>query len=134
MQESFLTSPVSCYSLCRNNVRMRAWRTVIPFKSSHPQRRFLSSRYTFKGNCKAVFMEKSSVNGLNRHLWPGGGLPVFPRRFPSSQGPFARLQFLGHQIRDSLTERDRPANQCNVYSAGTVINNLIQRGGDAAMG
>ena len=82
----------------------------------------------------AVFMEKSSIKARNRHLWPGGALPAFPGRLPSSQGLSAPLQLISPETRDSLTQRDRFANQCNVYSAGTVIDNPIKRGGKEPMG
>lgn len=56
------------------------------------------------------------------------------RELPRSQGLSARLQFIGPKTRNFLTGRDAPANDCNVYSAGTVISNLIKRGGDEPMG
>ena len=115
-----MTFPRFVYSLCQNNVRMRVWRTINASKSSHPQRRFLSCHHTFKGICKAVFMEKSSVNGLNRHLWPGGVLPIPTRRFPSSQGPFPHHQLSDHQIRYFLAEPVQLANEYSVYSSRTA--------------
>ena len=78
----------------------------------------------------AVFMEKSSVNGRNRHLWSGAGLPVLPRRFLTSQGPFPHLQFLGPETRDSLTEQRWLANDCNIHLPRTVIDNFIKLEGD----
>ena len=99
---------------------MRAWRTINASKSSHPQRRCLSSRYTFKRNCKAVFMEKSSIKARNGHLWPGAGLPVLTRRFPSSQVFSARLEPTGRKMRSFLTEQVRFANKSNVYLLRTA--------------
>lgn len=78
-------------------------------------------------------MEKSSIEARNGHLWPGAGLPVLTRTFPSSQGLSAPLQLISPETRDSLTQRDTLANNCNLYSAGTLIANFIKTGGDAIM-
>jgi hypothetical protein len=79
----------------------------------------------------ATLMEKSSIEARNWHLWSGAVLPAFTRRFPSSQDLSAPLQLISPETRDSLTQGGRFANQCNVYSARTVIVNFIERGGDA---
>ena len=71
-------------------------------------------------------MEKSSVNERNKDLRPGGGLPVLTRRFPSSQGLSAPLQFISPEVRNYLIGRDRLTNQCNVYLARTVVDNFIK--------
>jgi len=71
-------------------------------------------------------MEKSSIEARNGHLWSGAGLPAFTGRFPSSQGLSAPLQLISSEIRDSLTQRVRLTNQCNVYSTRTVVDNFIK--------
>lgn len=81
----------------------------------------------------AVFMEESSVNGRNRYLWLGAGLPVLTRRFPSSQGPFSHLQFLGPETHNSLTEQRWLANDCNIHLPRNVIDNFIKSEGDTGI-
>ena len=81
----------------------------------------------------ATFMEKSSIEARNGHLWSGAGLPVFPRRFPSSQGPFSHLQFLGPETHNSLTEQRWLANDCNIHLPRTIIDNFIKTEGDTGI-
>ena len=81
-----------------------------------------------------AFTEKSGVEEWNNQLSGTGALQLHFRWPTHSQASFPNLQFSGNQICDSLTERDRLANQCNVYSARTVIDNFIKRGGDEPMG
>ena len=69
----------------------------------------------------ATFMEKSSIEARNGHSF---GDETLQSHF--SKDTFPHLQFLGPETRDYLTKRDRLANQCNVYSARTVIDNFIQ--------
>lgn len=83
----------------------------------------------------ASFREKGSVEKRNREFRIAfEELQLHFRELPRSQGPSERLQIIGPKARNFLTGRHRPANDCNVYSAGTVISNLIKRGGDEPMG
>lgn len=77
----------------------------------------------------ATFMEKSSIEARNGHLWSGAGSPAFTRRLPSSQGLSAPLQLISPKTRDFLSEQHCLPNNCNLYSAISVIDNLIKKGG-----
>jgi len=71
-------------------------------------------------------MEKSSIEARNGHLWSGAGLPAFTGRFPSSQGLSAPLQLISTEVRNYLIGLYRLTNQCNVYSASTVVDKFIE--------
>ena len=74
----------------------------------------------------AAFTEKSGVEEWNNQPSGTGALQLHFRGSTHSQASFPNLQFSGNQICDSLTERDRPTNQCNVCSARTVIDNFFK--------
>ena len=100
-----------------------------------PVKTVLSSHYTFEGICMAAFREKGGVEERNRDFRTVlEELQLHFRELPRGQSPSACLQFISPEIRNFLTGQHRPANDCNVYSAGTVISNLIKRGGDEPMG
>lgn len=83
----------------------------------------------------AIFREKGGVEERNRDFRTVlEEAQLHFRELTRSQGSSARLQFIGPKARNFLTGQHRPANDCNVYSAGTVISNLIKRGGDKPIG
>ena len=81
----------------------------------------------------AVFMEESGVDVRKGHSQKRGSLRSHFNTITFGQGPFPDHQFSGHQIPNFLTERQTLTSDCKVYSAGTVTDNFIRGGGDAAM-
>lgn len=79
-------------------------------------------------------MEKSSMEGRDRLLCAAGSLGPYFKAITCSQGLPARLQFIGPEVRDPLTEQHGLANNCNLYLAGRVIDNFVRKGGDEPMG
>ena len=79
----------------------------------------------------AAFMENSRIEAQDGHSCGNRSMRAHFKAITLSQGPFTNLRFISPQIRDYLTKRDRLANQCNVYSARTVTDNPIKKGGDA---
>ena len=77
-------------------------------------------------------MEKSSVEGQNRHLCTAGELQWHARGIIRTQP--ARLQFLRPEIPNLLTEPVQLANEYSIYSSRTVVDNFIKIGGDEPMG
>ena len=99
-----------------------------------PTKTVLSNHYTFKGICRAASMEKSGVAEQNEPFCVG--MEAFRPHFKAttySQGSFACLPFISPEICNFLTGRDAPANDCNIYSARTVIDTFMSKGGDATM-
>ena len=83
----------------------------------------------------ASFREKGGVEERNRDFRALlEELQLHFRELPRSQSPSACLQFISPEIRNSLTGQYRLANNCNVYSARTVIDNFIPKGGNEPMG
>ena len=100
-----------------------------------PAKTVLSNHYTFKGICRAVSMEKSGVMEQNEPFCVG--LEAFRPHFKaitSNPGPFPHLRPIGPEICNFLTGQDAPANDCNIYSARTVIDTFMSKGGGTAMG
>ena len=77
----------------------------------------------------ATFMEKSSIEARNGRSF---GDETLQSHFRKDTIPHHQLS--ANQIRYFLTEPHFLANEYNVYSAGTVIANLIKRGGNEPIG
>ncbi len=83
----------------------------------------------------ASFREKGGVEKRNREFRiVFEELQLHFRELPHRRGPSERLQIIGPEARNFLTEQHRPANHSNIYSARTVTDTFISKGGDDSTG
>ena len=81
------------------------------------------------------FREKGGVEKRNREIRiVFEELQLHFRELPHRRGPSERLQIIGPEARNFLTEQHSLTNDCNLFSLRTLINNFIKRGGDESMG
>ena len=111
---------------------MRAWKTTISLKSSHP-RSFLTRCQTCKRICMAVFMDLSGLEARNRQSCSEGNLRSHIKTAIFRQGHFPHFQFSSYQVCNCLTEQHSLPGDCNIYSAGTAIDSFISKGAGVVM-
>jgi hypothetical protein len=81
----------------------------------------------------AAFMEESGVEQWNGHIHRGGILRTYSKIIAFHRGPFTPLQFLEYQIRNCLFKQQRLVGDYSFRAAGTVIDDVVTKGGDESM-
>lgn len=81
----------------------------------------------------AVFMDVSGIEARNGQSRSEGNLRSHIKTTIFRQNHFPHFQFSSFQIYNCLTEQYSFPGDCNIYSAGTAIDNLISKGGSVVM-
>ena len=96
-----------------------------------PTKVVMDSRFIYKGNSMAAFMEESNAEVRIRYSHKEESSRLHSKTITFPEDPFPPPQFSNQYIPNPPTQQYCLPCDCNVYSAETVTEKVIKKGGNA---